>query len=273
MQAVQDNNPDMTILTPMEEYLKTEGMALGEARKVGAVLNKVLDGKQLTKQEAKLINAKSSAIQAALLTKFDIDISQYAKPAEVLAALNKKAAEFADVKDKQAAVKESTKTAGKVFRGKEYGNPQAGRGKAEAQEGLGGDRQADVRAPEAGGPGGVSPVDGEHQGEHEQKSAPRGRTRRGVKPGKVSVEKLTPKQRETQSRAASNGFSSVLFKQGERRATARVAPTSAIGTIRIVGAAISRPSNAGKKRAPDCPNGKKSYQKQQEHRAYSPICP
>lgn len=226
--AVQQNNPDNVILTPAEQYLSEQGVGLADSRRIGGVINKVLDGETITKDEAKLVRVKSPAIQAAVLTQLGIELHESATTDMILAALNEKAAEMARVKDMQAGVRNATKSAAQNIRRNPNAAAQAGVGvPSQAAGGTG--AQAGTAAvaaqgsnPDVGGSTGVGSA-----GAGAPQAGRAGQVRKGNGGAKVGrnasvrgpgrvipVNKLSDEQRSTQRRLASNGFGSVSFITG-----------------------------------------------------------
>lgn len=113
--TIRNENPDKHITTPAVSFLVNEGgMKLKDAEAIGDVVNKVLDGRQITEKEAKLIVASNPAIRGALLTHADVELGEYDNASTVLSKLNEAATARAKIKDMQAGVKESVRTARKV---------------------------------------------------------------------------------------------------------------------------------------------------------------
>lgn len=244
--AVQANNPDKTILSPNAQFIKEQGVGLADAQRIGAVFDKVMDGHQITKDEAKLVNVRNKGINGALLARLDIDLLETASTDAVMKALNEKAAQVARVKDMQAGVKQATQarvsgqsgttpaskatqSARQRRRGKKNGTKgtsvqaQAG---TEAAAGVSGQLAgSSTGAPQAGnprgtagtgpasagGPGGVRAEDGSSQ-------IGRNAPVRGPGDGDVGevipVDQLTEKQRNIQRRLAADGFGSIHFMNG-----------------------------------------------------------
>ena len=225
--AVTEFNPDKTILTPAQTYLAENGvMGVADARRIGGVLDKVLDGIEITRDEAKLFNFKKNpTVHAAVIDLLGLDISEYADTDTVLKELNQKAAEVAKTKDLQAGVQQATRqqaaSAGRVRRTRR-GVPgvknRGGINRAETTvrnvqrgaEGLASGSRAEGSAVGQGAPGGVPAATGSGEMGAAQRSAPVPGARDVISP-----DQLTPELRNVQRKAAADGASSVVFFRGE----------------------------------------------------------
>lgn len=240
--AVQANNPDKTILSPNAQFIKEQGVGLAEAQRIGAVFDKVMDGHQITKDEAKLVNVRNKGIQGALLARLDIDLLETASTDAVMTALNEKAAQVARVKDMQAGVKQATQArvsgqsgatpaskatqnARQRRRGEKNGTKgtsvQAQAGTEAAAEGqaadLGGSPAvgaAGAGSTSAGGPGSVRTGDGSSQvGLHASGSRTEPRSLKEVREwyNAIPVEKLNEEQKALHQALTRNKAGAVVF--------------------------------------------------------------
>ena len=108
--AMQQYNPDKHVVTPSAQYLMNEGgLDVKNAEKIGNVVDKVLDGIEITEAEAKLLKASSPAIRGLALKMLNIELSEYDNAATVMSKLNDVAKTNQKVQDMQAGVKQSTK--------------------------------------------------------------------------------------------------------------------------------------------------------------------
>ena len=110
-QTLKNENPDKTVVSPATQQLLSNGIDVSAAQKIGAVIDKVLNGEAITEAEAALVKASSPAIRATVLNTLDIELSEYANKQAVMQALNDYAAEAAKVKEQQAAVQQSARAA------------------------------------------------------------------------------------------------------------------------------------------------------------------
>ncbi len=110
-QTLKNENPDKTVVSPATQQLLNTGLDVNEAQKIGAVIDKVLNGEAITEAEAALVKASSPAIRATVLNTLDIELSEYADKQAVMQALNDFATEAAKVKEQQAAVRQGAQTA------------------------------------------------------------------------------------------------------------------------------------------------------------------
>ena len=110
-QTLKNENPDKTVVSPATQQLLSNGIDVSAAQKIGAVIDKVLNGEAITEAEAALVKASSPAIRATVLNTLDIELSEYANKQAVMQALNDFATEAAKVKEQQAAVRQGAQPA------------------------------------------------------------------------------------------------------------------------------------------------------------------
>lgn len=110
-QTLKNENPDKTVVSPATQQLLNTGLDVNAAQKIGAVIDKVLNGEAITEAEAALVKASSPAIRATVLNTLDIELSEYANKQAVMQALNDFATEAARIKEQQAAVRQGAQPA------------------------------------------------------------------------------------------------------------------------------------------------------------------
>ncbi len=155
---VKANNPDKHITTNTEQYLINNAMGPAEAGRVSEVLDKVLEGRQITRDEAKLLRlgGKNGMISyQAIVELLGIDLDMHAKVDDILKALNEKAAEMAKLADDQQGVKNENRRAASTYRvkGKPSLRNRGGNRNGRAAEDAQGNVPGGVSSAPEGSPG------------------------------------------------------------------------------------------------------------------------
>lgn len=223
--TLKNENPNKNVVSPATQYFYNEGgLDIKAAQAAGSVVDKVLNGEEVTRDEAKILDASKPGVRASLLKLLDIDMSEYATVDDVVKALNEKARNVAKVKDFQAGVKESVKTASRVTP-IPRNTTQGGVNTNGNQSGLGSNREesgsrrgAEVTGAESSGTGSAQETRGLPQNQHRrglQSRAGTGSASVNAEEGSViPSDQLDTKQQSIERRLVELGAKIVRFVTG-----------------------------------------------------------
>jgi hypothetical protein len=105
--VVKAANPDKTVASPITTALQQMGAEYTAAAKQSAIITKVLSGEAITEAEAATVAVGGkfgSMVRTVVASTLGIDLTEASTAADILAAFNEKAAEYAKIKAQQQAL-------------------------------------------------------------------------------------------------------------------------------------------------------------------------
>ena len=113
-ETLKAENPDKTVATPVSQQLYAKGVAWEEANQISSVLEKVMNGEQITEDDAELISVDNAIVRSVILGTTGIELSESMTIGAVMNALNDYATNMATIRAQQADIKNSAEQVAKA---------------------------------------------------------------------------------------------------------------------------------------------------------------